>query len=515
MAACEKDENRKYSVSKLEFENQVFKGCCKSYFRSLLRAKDCNSVNSMKHQIYSLIELAVALKSQVPAELEIHASLLIPYALILPPGFSMKGVDPQKNILSFNNGDGIGLTADNEISDLTIQTSPSHRAIYTLSNHVDLGIFRLKNLTVTGQIQILTRIGTNKAKLIAEKIDIVSCDARRCSEQPQKYGVNVYQGAFTVYNFNGDAKSVIEATITDLSVGRPRAPVLGSGLFISGYGDQGGMVQVDTLTTNEIHSNGMIPYGTADMITAAVFIVYGAYVKSIVHHGAITTYGVNDMVLDAWGKVERWVAEQPVTSYGPSGIGFVNFGIVDYFEAKEKIETFGLGARGFNQYDGTIEKAIFNSIITHGDGSIGIQVSKPVGNIEVKGAVVTHGSTGATLVKGVIMNLPANGISVKAGGEIGHLILSDVETQGDKVISLEVDGKISNLSIKNGILARGLDSVGVAVSDGGQIPLQKISVNSAKGIAVRLGKSVKPLGSSELKAHGAKGDIINEQRGSM
>lgn len=43
------------------------------------------------------------------------------------------------------------------------------------------------------------------------------------------------------------------------------------------------------------------------------------------NRGPVVTYGVNDMVLDNWGNVDRWIVEQKLTSYGPSGIGFVNF----------------------------------------------------------------------------------------------------------------------------------------------------------------------------------------------
>src|SRR6185312_10314308 len=128
------------------------------------------------YKIASLVELTDALKTQSPAVLEIQTSLLLPYSIILPPGFTLQGADPDKCILSFNNGDGIGLTADNEVSNLIIQANPSNRAIYTLSDRSDLGTLKLSNLTVTGQIQILTRIGTKKTKLIADKIDIVACD---------------------------------------------------------------------------------------------------------------------------------------------------------------------------------------------------------------------------------------------------------------------------------------------------------------------------------------------------
>jgi hypothetical protein len=463
----------------------------------------------MKTVINSLTDLMAALNNNVPANLELQTSILCPYSITLPVGFSLTGVNKESCIISFNNGDGIGLTANNEISNLTIQANPNGRAIYTLSNYPDLGILSLKNLTITGQVQILTRAGTSKTKLVADNIDIVACDARRYSEQPQKYGVNVYQGAFTVYNYNSNPDSVINVTLTNISLGRKGAPVIGAGLFISGFSDNGGWVIADTITTGDIHSNGMLPYGQPDMITAGVFIVYGTKIKNLMHNGSVTTYGVNDMVLDTWGYVEKWIAEKPITSYGPSGIGFVNFGTVDEFETKDKIETFGPGARGFNQYDGTVKKATFHSIITHGNGSIGMQYSKPVGSIEVKNGVITNGSVGQTLVKGVIMTLPADAISVKSGGEIGQLIISGgIVTQGNNVHSYNVEGGIVHaLNIKGDIVANGDNSVAVAVSNDGQTPLNNISAISKKGIAVQISKG-KITDRTGLTAKGAKGDIV-------
>ncbi|NRF39578.1 hypothetical protein [Pedobacter foliorum] len=465
----------------------------------------------IKVKINSLIDLVAALNSHAPTNLELQTSILCPYSIVLPIGFSLTGTDKEKCIISFNNGDGIGLTADNEVSNLTIQASPNNRAIYTLSNHPDLGTLNLNNLVVSGQVQILTRAGTLKTKLIATDVDVVACDARRYCEQPQKYGVNVFQGAFTVYNFNSDPNSVINATLKNISLGRKGAPVIGSGLFICGFGDNGGWVIADSITTGEIYSNGMLPYGQPDMITAGVFIVNGTKIKSIIHHGAITTYGVNDMVLDTWGYVEKWVAEKPIVSFGPSGIGFVNFGTVDEFEAKDRVETFGLGARGFNQYDGTVGKAVFHSIITHGNGSIGMQFSKPVGSIEVKNGVVTNGSEGQTLVKGVIMTLPADAISVKAGGEIQYLKISGgIKTYGENVNSYHVEGGIVHeLSVTGDVEANGNGSTAIAVSSQGETPLANISAISKYGVAIQIsgGKITDRKG---LSAKGAKGDVIEQ-----
>ncbi|MGM2743217.1 hypothetical protein ACS2QV_30750, partial [Bacillus cereus group sp. Bce013] len=50
--------------------------------------------------------------------------------------------------------------------------------------------------------------------------------------------------------------------------------------------------------------------------------------------------------------------------------------------------------------DGTIDYASFKSITTHGDGSIGMQISKPVGEILIEDSITTYGNIGELLVKG-------------------------------------------------------------------------------------------------------------------
>jgi hypothetical protein len=290
----------------------------------------------------------------------------------------------------------------------------------------------------------------------------------------------------TVYNFNGDANSRLKASLTNITVGARNAPVLGSGIFVSGFGDTNGLVELKTLTTGAVYSTGMLPYGTADIITGGVFIVYGVHAKRVEHFGEIVTYGVNDMVLDTWGAVDQWIAHAPVVSYGPSGIGFVNFGTVDDFVAEAEVVTHGLGARGFNQYDGTVRNIRFKSIETFGDGSIGIQVSKPVGTIVVDEDVTTHGSIGNTLVKGVNMQLPAEAFSVKPGGLVEKLVVrGNLVTHGAKVTTYAVEGgKVTAVDIKGKVLAHGQSSNAVLVADKGSTPLTNVRAHAKDGQAL-------------------------------
>lgn len=440
-------------------------------------------MSTPKILIESLLDLSKALSQRQPCELQLQTSVLCPYSITLPPGFALTGKHKDSCILSFSSGDGVGLTADNRIANLTIMTTPAARAIYAQTGLEDMGRIALSNLAVTGQVSIIVRSGTSRLDLAVDDLHIAACDARHHSEQPQKYGVNVYQGALTVYNFNGDANSVIRASLTNITAGSRNAPVIGSGVFVSGFSDSGGWVDLDKLTTGAVYSNGMLPYGTADIITGGVFVVYGVRAKLVEHFGEVVTYGVNDMVLDAWGTVESWTARAPVVSYGPSGIGFVNFGTVGKFVAQREVVTHGLGARGFNQYDGTVKYIRFYSIETFGNGSIGIQISKPVGTIVVDRGITTHGSVGNSLVKGVNMLLPAEAFSVKPGGVVDRLqVGGDLVTRGADVTTYAVEGgRVNAIDIKGRVIAEGERSDAVLVSKTGATALTNVRAVAKAG----------------------------------
>lgn len=394
----------------------------------------------------------------------ITRSILCNYPILLPEGVNLNG-QAQENgelpLLSFQLSDGIGVSANNSVKNLNIDTPVNHKAIFNTTVKPDLGTFTFGNLLVKGQVSIITRVGVEKANVVIDNVDIHSADARHYLEQPQKYGVNVLQGALTIYNINPDRKSVLSVTVSNLSIGRKNAPVTGSGVFISGFGDQGGKTKISKLHTKAVYSNGKIPLGVADFITAGVFILYGAHANEVITDGEVITYGVNDMVSDVWGSVDSWTSNGTVISYGPSGVGFVNFGTVKNFIVNAPLQTYGLGARGYNQYDGTVENISFQSIETFGDGSVGIQISKPIGNLTVNGSVTTHGSVGSSLVKGVYFDLPAYALSIKNGGEAKSItIKGNVETNGDNVISyiIEKGGNSGNLNIEGKMIANGQNS---------------------------------------------------------
>lgn len=400
---------------------------------------------------------AIAAKEQ---NIEIEGTITGSPSITLPEGATLSG-----GTIEFK-AKGVRLSANNTLRNVTINTVDYETAIYNDTSVSDAGIFRLEDVTTVGQVYLVAEEALKKVRVEAENVWVKQADVRGRAEQPHGYGVDVLQGGFTLWNRQADPNSQFTATLRGLKIGTPETPVRGSGVFVDGYTDRegklaGGSFTADLIETGEIHTDGGIAPGTPDKISAGVFVLGGAIVARVENNGPVTTNGQNDMVLDLWGRTPQWVANAPITSNGPSGIGFVNFGEMGALEINAPIVTNGLGARGFNVYDGTVESAKFESITTHGDGAIGIQVSKPMGSIEVTGDVRTTGGEGLSLVKGVQMTLQAIGVSIKPGGSLKSLrIHGTVATEADGLVSFEVleDARVENLSV-GAIEAKGNGSV--------------------------------------------------------
>ena len=376
--------------------------------------------------------------------------------LQLRPGQALIGAGASAR-LAFGPGlDGVRLCSDNRVAGLELATDPDRRCVFNDTSVDELGRLELHELRITGTVRIIATGAVRRGHVQARGIDIVAGDARGFAERPAGYGVEVVPGVFTVWNRQPDPQATITADLTGLSVGRAGAPVRGGGVFVAGAGDAGGRLLVRRLETGEVHSDGGIAPGTPDRIAGGVFTVSGAVVDEVRNRGAVTTYGPNDMALDNWGVVDRWVAEAKVTSFGSSGIGFVNFGALRSLQVAAPIETFGGGARGFNIYAGSLQEAEFDRIVTHGDGAVGIQLSQPVGRVAVRRGIETHGGVGDSLVKGVVTRLAAIALSIKPGGSAREIaIAGGLVTPGAGVEALELHGAIGTLSVQDGLAAAG------------------------------------------------------------
>jgi hypothetical protein len=416
--------------------------------------------------VTTTVELQEALQSGT-LDIEVQGELSGMPMVTLPPDVRLRG-----GTLRFG-AKGVRLTRDNVLEDVTVLTERDEVAILNDTTVADLGTLTLRNVTAVGQVLLLAADSVRGGHVQVEGLTISSADVRGRVDRPRGFGVEALQGAFTLWNRQSDPGVEITAKLLDIAAGTRGSPVRGSGVFVGGHGNwdgqaDGGTLRVSLLRTGEIHTHGAIPPATPDLISGGVFVISGAVVDQVVNAGPTTTNGQNDMVLDNWGEVTTWTATAPVTSHGPSGIGFVNSGAIGHLDVQAPIETFGPGARGFNLYDGSLEHGSFQSIATHGDGSIGVQVSKHLPVLDIAGDLTTEGGEALSLVKGVQMQLKAIGLSVKPGGQIGALSVGGrIHTAGKDVVSVEIEGDLDRLTVAGGISAAGVGSGAVHTGDGG------------------------------------------------
>jgi hypothetical protein len=411
-------------------------------------------MNGEEKAVSTVHALIAASKDKSARHIVVHGRLTDAPSIDLLPGQTLRG-DGDGAAVIFA-ADGVRLSSDNRIHNLRLETAPEKRAIFNDTSVDSLGRIELRGVTTIGRVQILARGKIRDGHVDVNGLDIIAADARGEQDRPQGYGVYVLQGAFTLWNMQQDTGVTISADLVGLSAGRDGAPVRGSGIFVSGGGDKAGKLTVRRLETEAVYSDGGIAPGTPDQITGGVFTVYGAHVDAVRNRGPVVTYGVNDMVLDNWGMVDRWTAEAKITSHGPSGIGFVNFGVVHELKVNAPIETFGQGARGFNVYTGTVNLAEFDRVTTHADGAVGIQISQPIGKLVVHRGIETFGGTGPSLVKGVVVTLSAIGLSIKPGGSAREIEISGgIKTNGTGVAPIEQHGAIETLRVSGGFIAAG------------------------------------------------------------
>lgn len=383
--------------------------------------------------------------------------------ITLPPGTALRG-----GVLRFG-AKGIRLTKDNVLDGVTVVTASHEVAVLNDTGIPDAGTLTLRDVKASGQVLLLAEGALRTVHVVAENVHVDTADLRGRVARPRGFGVEAMQGAFTLWNRHQD-RVEITAELRNVSAGSSERPVRGTGVFVGGHGDwngapDGGTVRVSELTTGDIHTDGGIAEATPDLISGGVFVITGADVDTVVCKGTVTTYGQNDMVLDNWGTVKHWRALAPITSHGPSGIGFVNFGALDSLDVTAPIVTTGKGARGFNLYDGSLAEARFTRIATSGDGSVGVQISKPMGRLIVTEDITTSGGEGLSLVKGVQLPLKAVALSIKEGGIVDSISIGGrLATSGAHVTTLEVAGAVAAFDAGGGIEATGSGSTAVEIT---------------------------------------------------
>jgi len=234
--------------------------------------------------VASLDELLTAASDEQVSRIVVCGTIADAPSIRLSRGQQLVGENENAHILFRPDVDGLEITSDNEVRTIRLQAAPHQRAVYNDTSIQTLGNLMLDHVTTIGQVQLLAKDHVRGGHVSVNGLDIVAADAHARSARPHGYGVHVLQGVFTLWNQQSAEQAVLTADLVGISLGRENAPVIGSGVFVSGADFTGTSLQVSRLETDTIFVDGKIPQGTADLITGGVFVVHGAHVDEVRTH---------------------------------------------------------------------------------------------------------------------------------------------------------------------------------------------------------------------------------------
>jgi len=443
-------------------------------------------------------------------------------SLKLRPGTEISGIEPNISLHFLPGIDGLEISADNTISDITLVAQPNKRALCNAYDRRSFGKCFISNVRTVGQVQIVAKETLSSGNLYINSLNVIFADATLQSERPstgttpEATNIDVLQGALTILNLQSNPESVIEVEARGVNIGTHEQPAYGSGILISGAGGNiytnpgatiGGRVDIRILETGTIYNDSRIAPGTSDLISGSVFIAY-ADAALVVNTGKTTSYGVNGLGLDNWGRVEQWVCIAPVETFGASGIGVVNYGYIKHLSVAS-IETFGKGARTYNVLSGSVENTRLGRARTHADGATGILIRKPIGRLVINGDIETSGSEAESLSSGHIYLQPSSGLRFEGRSAQEIFIGGNVITRGESSHAIQLDNaKIGTLRIMGRVWANGSKSNAFKIANS-ETPLTGIKANASLAQAIVLQTAT----ITELvatHAHGSTGDLVVE-----
>jgi len=139
----------------------------------------------------------------------------------LLPGQALMATDENVALGSASGEDGVELSSNNVVQDLELRVDPNRRALYNDTTVKRLGVLALRNLRVTGLLQLLAKGSVQSGHVEATRVEIAAADARCVEPRTSGYGVDVVVGAFTVWN-----QSVEATTLTaDITVSASGVPI--------------------------------------------------------------------------------------------------------------------------------------------------------------------------------------------------------------------------------------------------------------------------------------------------
>ncbi len=171
-------------------------------------------MNTREKAVTVVDELVAATKDTSVRRILVRGDLSDAPTVRLSPGQCLRGDGDRSGITFSEQADGLQLSSDNRIHNIHLHASPDKRAIFNDTTVENLGRIELAGVVAIGQVQILTR-----DKVLGGHI--ISADARSQDDRPNGFGVNVIQGALTLWNMQPEESAVISGGIKANGSGVP------------------------------------------------------------------------------------------------------------------------------------------------------------------------------------------------------------------------------------------------------------------------------------------------------
>lgn len=358
--------------------------------------------------------------------------------ITLSPGQTIEGAD--ENAMLVFDDDGLALTRDNRVRMIDLVSPSECRALYLGAQTGDRGSFELYDVTCNGQISFIFDDETSAAAVTLDMVAIAGADTRAHVERPSDNGVEILQGALTVWN-RSTRPSTITLSARQVDIGFTDIPIKGTGLFIAGAGrGQVGQVIAQDVEVNAVHIDTGLPGEHVAAAAGGVFILSGASVERLICKGSIITHGANAIAMENCGRVGDWILVGNAICHGSSAIGFLNAGHLGQMEVFGAIETFGDGGTGCAVY-GPVSLLKAGAIRTHGDAAVAVQITDLLDRLEVRDGIFTRGEPSYAMSEQGMQEKPAHAIHIDRSGALRMLIADSVCTSGSNALPFFNEGR--------------------------------------------------------------------------
>ena len=135
-------------------------------------------MNGNHTRISTVAQLLDAVNDASLRSIEVEQHLSEVPTIKLAPGQKLAGSESSIALRFALGQDGLQLSSDNQVEGLELSTDPDRRALFNDTSVERIGRLVLKDLRITGVVQLLARDRVRGGHVEAENVDIVAADAR-------------------------------------------------------------------------------------------------------------------------------------------------------------------------------------------------------------------------------------------------------------------------------------------------------------------------------------------------